>query len=266
MLHAARGAAFERVVALRRLGSSDAIHATVFEDQDGAPISFADFFVGQPSIVAFFYTRCDNPQKCSLTVSKLATVQRQLAERGVADRVRTAAITYDPGFDVPARLRAYGHGRSMRIDSGHRLLRAPGGIEPLRRHFRLGVNFVESLVNRHRIEIYIVHTAGRIAASFGRIHWDEQEVVRRAIELLNEVEPRVADEARTGSTRSTSDAHAGARHSCRPCRRDPAEVPRLLGRISERPGNRRARTGFAYLDAAVAFGDDARQSFERWMA
>ena len=177
--------------------SSDAIHATVFEDQDGAPISFADFFVGQPSIVAFFYTRCDNPQKCSLTVSKLATVQRQLAERGAADRVRTAAITYDPGFDVPARLRAYGHGRSMRMDNGHRLLRAPGGIEPLRRHFRLGVNFVESLVNRHRIEIYILDAAGRIAASFGRIHWDEQEIVRRAIELLNEVEPGVAAEART---------------------------------------------------------------------
>ncbi len=70
------------------------------------PITYGEFFRGQPSIVVFFYTRCDNPQKCSLTVSKLARVQQQLAERGLADQVRTAAITYDPGFDLPERLRA----------------------------------------------------------------------------------------------------------------------------------------------------------------
>ena len=29
---------------------------------------------------------------------------------------------------------------------------------------------------------------GRIAASFERIHWDEQQVVDRAIEVLNEKE------------------------------------------------------------------------------
>jgi len=165
---------------------SDAVASTIFEDHNGATISYADFFTGHPSVVAFFYTRCDNPQKCSLTVTKLARVQQQLAERGVADRVRTAAITYDPGFDLAARLRAYGQGRQMRIDDGHRLLRPTEGIEPLRRYFRLGVNFVESLVNRHRIEIYILDAAGRIAASFSRIHWDEREVVDRAIELLHD--------------------------------------------------------------------------------
>ena len=179
--------------------SSEAIRSMTFEDQEGTEISFADFFIGQPSIVAFFYTRCDNPQKCSLTVSKLAQVQRQLAERGVADRVRTAAITYDPGFDLPGRLLAYGRSRAMRMDGGHRLLRAPAGIEPLRRHFGLGVNFIESLVNRHRIEVYVLDTAGRVASSFGRIHWNEREVVDRAIALLDETEGAPpADEPENG--------------------------------------------------------------------
>jgi protein SCO1/2 len=164
---------------------ADAVRATVFQDHNGETTTFADFFTGQPAIVAFFYTRCDNPQKCSLTVSKIARVQQQLADRGVADRIRTAAITYDPGFDLPTRLRAYGHGRQMRMDAGHRLLRTTEGIEPLRRYFNLGVNFIGSLVNRHRIEIYILDAAGRIAATFRRIHWNEQEVVDRAVELLN---------------------------------------------------------------------------------
>ena len=50
------------------------------------------------------------------------------------------------------------------------------------------VTIVESLVNRHRIEAYILDAKGRIAVSFERIRWDEQEVVTRAIELLNEKE------------------------------------------------------------------------------
>lgn len=168
---------------------SGAVRSVEFEDHNGTPITYDQFFAGQPSIVAFFYTRCDNPQKCSLTVAKLARVQRQLVERGIADQVRTAAITYDPGFDLPSRLLAYGRGRQMLMDEGHRLLRATTGIEPLRAYFGLGVNFVESLVNRHRIEIYVLDGAGRIAASFSRIHWDEREVVDRAATMLRDDNP-----------------------------------------------------------------------------
>jgi protein SCO1/2 len=165
--------------------NSDSVQSIVFEDQDGSSVTYSDFFCGQPSIVAFFYTRCDNPQKCSLTIAKLAEVQRQLAERGADNQVRTAGITYDPGFDLPARLRAYGKNRRLQMNEGHRLLRATDGIEPLRRYFKLGVNFVESLVNRHRIEVYVLDPAGRIAASFERIHWDARQVVDCAVELLN---------------------------------------------------------------------------------
>ena len=122
-------------------------------------------------------------------MAKLARVQRQLAERGLAGQVRTAAITYDPGFDLPSRLLAYGRGRQLLMDDEHRLLRATSGIEPLRRYFGLGVNFVESLVNRHRVEIYVLDAAGRISASFSRIHWDERDVVDRAAAMLRDDKP-----------------------------------------------------------------------------
>ena len=167
-------------------GGGETVESIVFEDHEGAPIGFADFFRGKPSIVVFFYTRCDNPLKCSLTVTKLARVQKLLAERGLDGEIRTAAITYDPGFDLPDRIRSYGLGRGARLDANHRMLRATGGFDALRRHFRLGVNFVESLVNRHRIELFVLDAGGRIAASFERIHWDEREVVDRAAEVLEE--------------------------------------------------------------------------------
>ena len=165
---------------------TEQIDETVFEDQDSARITFKEFFHGHPSIVVFFYTRCGNPLKCSLTITKLARIQKLLEEQGLVDQINTAALTYDPAFDRPVRIRSYGQNRSVRLGAGHRMLRTTEGINALRNHFKLGVNFIESLVNRHRIEAYVLDAKGRIAASFERLHWDEQQLIDRAVEVLSE--------------------------------------------------------------------------------
>ncbi|HEY0170816.1 MAG TPA: SCO family protein [Pyrinomonadaceae bacterium] len=170
------------------------VEATVFEDQDGASATFGDLFAGRPSVVVFFYTRCDNPLKCSLTVTKLARFQKLLEERGLAGQINTAAITYDPAFDLPGRLRAYGRDRGLRFDARHRMLRATEGAAALRKHFKLGVNFIESLVNRHRIEAYVLDAKGHIATSFERLQWDERQVLERAVEVLGEAGEAAAPE------------------------------------------------------------------------
>ena len=110
-------------LAIGRRRRRESIEQTIFEDQDGAVVSYTDFFCKGPSIVVFFYSRCDNPLKCSLTVTKLGRVQSLLKARGLHDQVRTAAITYDPEFDLPARLRAYGQNRGVRMDARNRMLR-----------------------------------------------------------------------------------------------------------------------------------------------
>lgn len=175
---------FSWVLGSRR--GSELVEQVVFEDQDGASLTFKELFHGHPSIVVFFYTRCDNPLKCSLTVTKLARVQKLLEARGLAGQIHTAAITYDPEFDLSERIRGYGRNRGVRLDPHHRMLRTTDGFDTLRRHFKLGVNFIESLVNRHRLEVYILDAEGRTAASFERIHWDEQQVLERAVEVLRE--------------------------------------------------------------------------------
>jgi protein SCO1/2 len=162
------------------------VGSVLFEDQDGNSVSFRNFFRGRPSVVVFFYSRCDNPRKCSLTITKLARVQKMLADRGLEDRIRTAAITYDPRYDLPARLRGYAEDRGVRMDANHRMLRSIEGMRVLHVHFQLGVNFVESLVNRHRIEAYVLNASGEVARSFERIRWDESEVVDQAARLLSE--------------------------------------------------------------------------------
>ena len=159
------------------------------EDQDGVRTTFGALMRDHVTIVAFFYTRCDNPWKCSLTIAKLAVLQREIEARGLAERLHIAAISYDGDFDAPDRMRAYAAARGLRPGGSVRLLRATTSLEPLRRQFGLGVGFIESLVNRHRLELYVLDPRLRLAAAFVRLDWREDAVLARAIELIDEGVP-----------------------------------------------------------------------------
>lgn len=161
------------------------------EDQDGRTVRYGGFLSQKPSIVAFFYTRCNNPNKCSLTVTKLARLQRAIREAGLRRQLRIAAITYDPAYDLPPRLRAYGENRGVIFDEDNRFLRAQTEFTAIQEYFELGVNFGQALVNRHRIELFVLDNTGHIAATFARLQWDVHDVLDHARALLS---PRGGDE------------------------------------------------------------------------
>jgi protein SCO1/2 len=154
------------------------------DDQEGNTLTYGSFFGRKPSIVVFFYTRCDNPNKCSLTVTKLARLQRAIVEEQLEGMLRTAAITYDPAYDLPPRLKAYGENRGVTFSADNRMFRARSGFRELQEHFQLGVNFTGSTVNRHRIELFVLDSRGEIVAAFTRLQWDVQEVLKQAKALL----------------------------------------------------------------------------------
>ena len=161
-----------------------ALERLELEDQDGHTVRFGEFFPGKPSVVAFFYTRCDNVRKCSLTVTRMAALQRELAARGLAGQVHLAAITYDPLFDLPARMRAYGRERGVAFGANVRFFRVKEGFEDVRAAFDLGVNYIGAIVNRHRIELSVLDRNGRLAASFTRFTWSERDVANHLERLL----------------------------------------------------------------------------------
>jgi protein SCO1/2 len=147
------------------------------QDQAGRIFRFAEFFRGRPSAVTFFYTRCMNPNKCSLTITKLGRLQRRLAGDGLIGLVNVAAISYDPGFDLPHRLSAYGANRGMTFDDRNRLLRTTGRFQPLQHHFDLGVGYGGTTVNQHRLELMVLDRDMRPHADFVRRQWQEDDVL-----------------------------------------------------------------------------------------
>ena len=187
-----------------------------FEDQDARTIAFDEMFTGCPAVVVFFYTRCENPRKCSLTIEKLGRLQARLESAGLSRRVRIAAITYDPQFDSPSRLKAYALARGFRPGDDHRLLRTKRGMRALRDYFSLGVNYVHSVVNRHRVELYLLDANARVAAAFLRLEWDENEVIDAVSRLAEAGRWRAPSEwsarvSRSGRARPSAPRASGRR-------------------------------------------------------
>jgi protein SCO1/2 len=167
------------VPAGRRCSSSSPVGGLKLEDQNGTIVTFDAFFRGRPSIATFFYTRCMNPEKCSLTVTKLARLQKRIRDQGLHGRVNIAAFTYDPAFDLPRRLRAYGSDRGMAFDAHNRMMRTTGPFEPLQQYFELGVGYGTVTVNRHRTDLFILDAQGQPIFGVARRLWDETEVLDR---------------------------------------------------------------------------------------
>ena len=118
----------------------------------------------------------DNPKALEIVGDPvLGDLDRRL-RAGSAGRVLVAGITYDPAYDLPGRLAAYGRDRSLEFSDTCQLLRTTGPFEPLAERLRLGVGFGQNTVNIHRIEWLLADPAGHVRHAGTRKHWNEDEV------------------------------------------------------------------------------------------
>ncbi len=160
---------------LKRLDKN--VAGLVLEDHNGQTIKYQEYFTGRPTVVVFFYTRCDNPNKCSLTITRLGQLQKALIAAGLEGKIKTAAITYDPVYDRPFRLQSYCHNRGMLLNDDHRVFRIESGMPVMLGYFDSGVNYIGSIVNQHAIELFILDQDGQIAHRFQQLQWDVPEVI-----------------------------------------------------------------------------------------
>jgi protein SCO1/2 len=151
------------------------------EDHNGDTLKFREFFIGKPTFVFFFYTRCNNPQKCSSNVWRWGELVKSLVENGMD--CRTAGISYDPAFDSAERLRSYATDRVVPLDESHRAFRVPGDFIAFRRGFALNVNYSQTTVNQHAVEAFVFNSEGKIAHSFVRATWSTEEVLQALKDL-----------------------------------------------------------------------------------
>lgn len=132
---------------------------------------------GHVAIIAFFYTRCMSPDKCSRTIRHLGNVAALIRERQADSSIFVGALSYDPEFDIPVRLMRYGADRGFQFGPRAHLLRTTGDFSALRNRLMLSVGYGPSTVNRHRLELAIFDPKGAISWRNGNELWNEQLIV-----------------------------------------------------------------------------------------
>ena len=134
--------------------------------------------VDRPVLLTFFYSRCQNAGKCSTTISRLATLQRELTARGMERDVRLLAITFEPEFDTPMRLNRYAVDRGLRLGSHALAGRLDGdGHAMLVKELDTPVGYNSGWVNSHGVEAVLLDADGRLARKYRILGWNSAVVL-----------------------------------------------------------------------------------------
>lgn len=147
------------------------------QDQNREVVGYTEFFSGTPSLLIFFYTRCDNPNRCSLNISRMGQLQEALKKEGLYGKVKIAAITYDPDYDLPMRMKPYCTSRGFTLDEHSRCFRIDEGMDILLAHLKPGVNYNGSILNHHTSELFLLDGEGKAIKRMQGIEWNIQKII-----------------------------------------------------------------------------------------
>jgi cytochrome oxidase Cu insertion factor (SCO1/SenC/PrrC family) len=134
----------------------DALRTAEGEDQSGQRFRLDQLLVGRTTLMAFFYTRCMNPNKCSLTITRLGRAAVHASEHSTYQALQVIAVTYDGEHDEPSRLLAYGSDRNYPFGDNVRMVRFVSGWNSFRHELDLQVGYGGLTVNNHARELFLI--------------------------------------------------------------------------------------------------------------
>lgn len=144
---------------------------TQFIDQDGKQFTFAQL-AGRNVVMAFIYTRCQDPRMCPLISAKFTQLQKQIDYR-----THLVEVTLDPTYDNPAVLRRYA--RQFQADSSRWTFLTGDSNTVLDFAAKFGVTALPDpkvgLI--HSEDTVIVDREGRIADTVTTTAWAPNEIV-----------------------------------------------------------------------------------------
>jgi protein SCO1 len=84
-------------------------------NQDGKRIHFSQYR-GQALALTFIYTRCPQPEQCTLMSNNFAAIERELQKQPeIYQKTHLLSISFDPEYDTPKVLRSYGASHTGRF-------------------------------------------------------------------------------------------------------------------------------------------------------
>lgn len=159
------------------------------ENSHSRSATLAEWISG-PTLLMFFYSRCDNPLMCDRTASSVAKLQEQSALPGGA---RLLLMTFEPDVDDAAALQRFATLHNIDTTKGNvQLLRVTerNALEKLLLELSVPVAFSTGSVGIHDHAGYVFDHQGRLARVYLGVLPDHDDVIKDLTVLLRETNDR----------------------------------------------------------------------------
>jgi cytochrome oxidase Cu insertion factor (SCO1/SenC/PrrC family) len=139
-------------------------------DSDGSVHRLSEFTTGRLTLFAFIYPSCTDAKGCPLAYETMHRLKQSvLADPALRGQVRFVSMSFDPEYDTPAAMRAYG-GEDAR-DRGplrwHFLTTRSGAeLRPVLEGFGQDVSVVaggqRAPVRAHMLKVFLIDRSGSV--------------------------------------------------------------------------------------------------------
>jgi protein SCO1/2 len=150
-------------------------------DQDGKPVRTAQF-KGKALLITFIYTRCPLDDFCPKMSRNFAAITKSLStDKALYDSTHMLSISFDPAFDTPSVLKAYGKSYTGSDNFAHWQFVAPAkdALPAVTQYFNVGVTPENDKSLTHSLSTVLIDPAGKIAAWYPGSEWTPEEVVSK---------------------------------------------------------------------------------------
>jgi protein SCO1/2 len=153
-------------------------------NQDGKTIRISQY-KGRALALTFIYTRCPDPDQCSLMSANFAAIDKELQQdAALRGKTHLLSVTFDPDYDTPRVLRSYGAAQTGRFseEKFEHWEFATGSKDEVKRvaeffgvrYFTDSESGEEKLV--HSLRTAVIDPAGKLVKLYRGNEWKPAEI------------------------------------------------------------------------------------------
>ena len=166
-------------------------------NQDGKTIRLHDYR-GKALLLTFIYTRCQDPNQCTLMSSNFAAIDKELQKQPeLYAKTHLLSISFDPAYDTPKVLRSYGAaytGRYTEETFAHWEFASgsPDEVKGIAKFFGLRYyhdtpNGTEQVI--HSLRTAVIGPDGKIVKVYRGNEWKPEEMLKELQDSITNSKP-----------------------------------------------------------------------------
>jgi protein SCO1 len=160
----------------------DTVPEFALRNQDGHVLNLSQFR-GKELLITFIYTRCPMPNFCPLVTKNFAQIEKKLAaDPKLYAKTHLMSISFDPAYDTPQRLKAYGEGyiggdaKKTFAHWDFAVADKPVVME-MAKFFDIGISDAGDGTINHTLSTTLIGRDGKVAAFYPGNEWTPDQVM-----------------------------------------------------------------------------------------